>query len=331
MENIRRFIGVDISKHSFDACILSGNGSVVVKHYEFNANDIEEFASGMNEADVCVMEATGTYHLRLAMTLYEFGKNVVVANPLSVSHFSKMRMNRVKTDRQDAVMLAEYAKMNEGELHKFTPDDPVYVEAKQLLALLDLYQKHMTQMKNQEEAFSYAYVQSKEAMSSIKIQRKNLDKQIERVEKDIEDIIDKHNHDDFQRLQEIPGIGKKTAAVLIATTSDMKKFDNYRQVCSYFGLSPRTYDSGSSVHGKARICKKGMGRIRHLLYVCSWSAIRFNPACRSMYERLVGNGKPKMVALVAIAHKLIKIAFSMIKNQTHYDPDFLLKRPCILT
>lgn len=331
MQNIKRYIGIDISKSSFDACFLSEDGTAVIKHYRYDDADISQFVANVCEDDSCVMEATGTYHLRLATSLYNSEKKVFVVNPLSVSHFSKMRMNRAKTDSKDAATIADYAKTNDGCMVPFVPDAPEYVEVKQLLSLLDLLQKQQTQLRNQEEALKYASVQSKMVKMSIREQKDILARRISKIEKEIGFIIDKHSHDDFVRLQGIPGIGKKTAAVLIATTSDMRKFENSRQVCSYYGLCPRLFVSGSSVHGKSRICKMGMSRIRRLLYMCAWSAIKFNASCRSLYERLVEKGKAKMVALVAVAYKLVKIAFSLIKNQTTYDANFFHKKPCFLT
>ena len=79
-----------------------------------------------------------------------------------------------------------------------------------------------------------------------------------------------------EELQSIPGIGKKTAATLITATKGMRGFSNYRQLSSYFGLCPRIYASGTSVRGKARICKMGQARMRQMLYVCAWSAMRYN-------------------------------------------------------
>lgn len=331
MENIKRFVGIDIAKASFDTCFLLENGEAVVRHHKYDDDGVASFVAMVGEHDLCVMEATGTYHLVLATALHAAGKKVFVVNPLSVSHFSKMRMNRAKTDSKDAAMIADYAKMNEGRMVPFVPDAPEYVEVRQLLSLLELLQKQFTQLKNQEEALEHAPIQSKTVRRSIREQKDVLARRIGKIEKEIESVIDKHNHDDFERLQGIPGIGKKTAAVLIATTSDMRRFESSRQLCSYYGLSPRLFVSGSSVHGKSRICKMGMSRIRRLLYMCSWSAIKFNAPCRSLYERLIGKGKAKMVALVAVAYKLVKIAFSLIKNQTTYDANFFHKKPCFLT
>ena len=75
------------------------------------------------------------------------------------------------------------------------------------------------------------------------------------IEEEIEHIVKEHAKRNFDILTSIPGIGKKTACLFIAMTDSVKRFDNYKQVISYFGMSPRTYDSGTSVHSKAKICK----------------------------------------------------------------------------
>ena len=98
----------------------------------------------------------------------------------------------------------------------------------------------------------------------------------------------------------------------------MHGFENYRQLSSYFGLCPRIYDSGKSVHGKAHICKIGMGWIRKLLYMCSISAIRYNKACAALYVRLKEKGKPIKVILIAVANKLLKQIFAIVKSNSVY-------------
>lgn len=99
----------------------------------------------------------------------------------------------------------------------------------------------------------------------------------------------------------------------------MQGFGNYRQVISYLGMCPRVYESGTSVHGKAKICKMGLGSIRKKLYMCALSARKCNPACKALYDRLVEKGKAAKLALIAVANKLLKQAFAILKNQTTFD------------
>ena len=100
---------------------------------------------------------------------------------------------------------------------------------------------------------------------------------------------------------------------LTVYTKGMNGFDNHRQVSSYFGISPRIVQSGSSVKGRGHICKMGMGHIRMLLYMCARSAKKYNRSCRELYERLLAKGKAKKLALIAVANKLLKCCQSIVR------------------
>lgn len=146
-----------------------------------------------------------------------------------------------------------------------------------------------------------------------------LRKHIKTLHKQIEELIAEDDETVVEHISSVPGVGKKTAIALLTATKGMHGFDDYRQVSSYFGLCPRIYDSGKSVHGKAHICKMGMGWIRKLLYMCAVSAARYNRECASLYERLRQKGKTVKVALIAVANKLLKQIFAIVKNNCAYN------------
>ena len=120
----------------------------------------------------------------------------------------------------------------------------------------------------------------------------------------------------------IPGIGPKTAQMHKVTTNNFKNFTNYKQLIAYIGFSPRIYQSGTSVRGKGSICKMGKSQIRKLLYMCSWSAKRYNKTCKEMYDRLISQGKPERVIKIAIANKLIKQAFAIGMKQENFQNNY---------
>ena len=151
----------------------------------------------------------------------------------------------------------------------------------------------------------------------------DLQKQIAGITKKMETLTKEHEGELLTNLVSIPGIGKKTAIVLIVLSNGFKKFSNYKQLSAYIGLSPRIYESGTSVKGKAKICKMGMSSIRAMLYVCAWSACRYNKRCRELYERLLAKGKAKPLALIAVANKLLKQAFAIATHKTEYDENYL--------
>ena len=124
-------------------------------------------------------------------------------------------------------------------------------------------------------------------------------------------------------LESISGIGKKTAIMLTTVSGGFSRFSNHRQLSSYMGLCPRIFESGTSVKGRAKICKLGMSRARGILYVCAWSAKRYNKACHNLYERLVAKGKAKKLALIAVVNKLLKQAFAIATKHTVYNENYV--------
>ena len=91
------------------------------------------------------------------------------------------------------------------------------------------------------------------------------------------------------------------------------------------GLSPKEYSSGSSIRGKVRICKQGGSLLRHTLYICALNAKETNGACKELFDRLVAKGKNKKLAVIAVANKLLKQVFGVIKNDCMFDRNYYKK------
>jgi transposase len=148
---------------------------------------------------------------------------------------------------------------------------------------------------------------------------------IDQLTLETEELAKKYYSTLLSSLESIPGLGKKTAIMLIVASGGFSRFSNYRKLISYIGLSPRIYESGISVKGKARICKLEMPRLRAMLYVCAWSAKRYNKTCCQLYERLLAKGKVKKLALIAVVNKLLKQAFAISTNHTLYNENYAAK------
>ena len=317
MECIKNFIGIDVSKLSFDVAIEETGG---YKYFQL-ANTKEGFKallSLMTGKGNChiVMEASGPYYLRLATYLYDSGVCISVVNPLVIRRFCQMRLTRAKTDKKDAQMIAMYGKTEQPQL--WQPDAGYVLELRQMQAAIEVLNKNRTSMIRQKEAFSQNTSVSKESMKSLDKTIAFLEKEIATLECKMEQLTKEHHQSMFKNLQTIPGLGRKTAMQLIVASGAFRKFSNARQLTAYFGLSPRIFQSGSSVKGKSKITKMGMSRIRAMLYVCAWSAKRYNKACKELYDRLVAKGKSKRLALVAVANKLIKQAFAIAASGKTY-------------
>lgn len=315
MTNVKIFAGFDVSKKFFDVCILN-EGKEQVQQFMYDKEGLTALTNILPSTTQCIMEATGPYYLKLAFHLYQQGFRVSVVNPLVIKRFSQMRLLRAKTDRADAKMIAAYGQVEQPDL--WQPPADYVIKLQQLDALLKQLQKHHSSLLCQREAFTASGMVDKEMKQLLQKSITHLDKQIAGITKRMEVIIAEHHQQMLNNIISIPGLGKKTAIVLIVLSSGFRKFSNYKQLSAYIGLSPRTYESGTSVKGRARICKMGMSRIRALLYVCAWSAKRCNKACMELYDRLIEKGKSKRLALIAVANKLIKQVFAIAtKNETY--------------
>lgn len=310
-------VGIDISKNSFDVA-LPANTKAGYLHLKFinNAEGFKKFFEQLAPGSNCVMEASGVYYLQLAIYLHQQGMIVSVVNPLTIKRFSQMRLMRAKTDKKDAAIIAEYGKVENPVQWKPRAEHMLHMQ--QIQAMQDNYIRQLTQFKNQQESFIQSGVKNNFVEKNIKNEIEHVSNQIKLLDKELVRITLEFHQDLFTRLQTIKGIGKRTAMTLILITDGFTRFENSKQLCAYIGLSPRVFESGTSVKGKAKICKMGMARMRKLLYVCAMSAIRANKTCKEMYERLTARGKNGKLAIIAVANKLVRQAFVIGTGQIVY-------------
>lgn len=319
MANVKIFAGFDVSKKFFDVCVLDQDRrQQLAQRFEYDAKGLEALTKVLVAEAHCVMEVTGAYYLKLATWLYQHGFKVSVVNPLVIKRFSQMRMLRTKTDKADARMIADYGLSEQPEA--WQPPAAYIVKLQQFDALQQQLQKQKTALLCQEEAFTASGMMDKDIRQILKKSLDHLDNQLKVIAGKMEDIIEQEHGQMVNNITSVPGLGKKAATMLIVLSGGFSKFENHKQMSAYIGLSPRIYESGTSVKGRAKICKMGMSRIRAILYVCAWSAKRYNKACLELYERLVAKGKPARLALIAVANKLIKQAFAVAtKNELYQE------------
>ncbi|QED36813.1 IS110 family transposase [Antarcticibacterium arcticum] len=319
MNKSKQIYGVDISKNVFDVADSQGN------HSQFK-NDVKGFKSflkTLSSESLVVMEATGYYHYRLAQFLYEQGIHVSVVNPLSVKRFIQMKLSRVKTDKSDAKAICEYATINEVPL--YTAKDKNQAECLQLLRLIDIYLKQSTALKNKLHGEKTLGTPSKTVYHSLNRSLKAVQKEIKIMEDRLMEIVKEEQQKQLTLIKSIPGLGNKTAIMIIVLTDGFSNFENASQLCSYTGITPKLRQSGTSVRGRSRITKMGNAKLRNLLFMCSFSARKYNKACREIYERIIAKGKSKKLALIAVCNKLLKQAFAIAKSGLPYQENFVSK------
>ena len=271
-----------------------------------------------------VMEATGRYSIELAAWLVEARPTLrpAIINPKAASDFAKSLRVRNLTDRVAARCLARFGYDNKPEPPACAP--PEYAELRELSRQRDALVAARVAAENRKSEVT--------AFKSVaKIQNQlvcELEKLEQRVEDAIKKLISKHAPlgKALRRLQTIPGVGWVTAVAVLAEAGDLCRFARSRQLSAFAGLSPRTHDSGTSVHKRPRLSKQGTGRLRQALYLSAMTAVRGAGPMRDFYENMIANHKPKMMALGAVMRKQLLLMRAVMVSETDYQADYVSPR-----
>jgi transposase len=312
-------VGIDVSKATLAVCYQIND---LIKHLEVSNSQagFQQLVKACGAHCQFVMEATGTYNLALAYYLHEQGGEVAVLNPLVIKRFIQMHLSKGKSDRKDAQWLLRYGQQQ--PLKIWQPDEAVLVECRQLEQVAEQLIKQKMMVSSALEALHCQPLVSRLALKHLQQTLHALTQQVAAAEAELLTLLEQRFAAEMTLLSFIPGIGRKTAAMLLLFAGGFTCLDNYRQLIAMAGLSPREHTSGTSIRGKVRITKMGGGLIRSKLFMCSFSAKRSNAACQALFERLVAKGKNKKVALIAVCNKLLKQAFAIIKSGVPYQADF---------
>jgi transposase len=316
MYKYTKLIGIDISKDTFDYCFHAGSNGVLSN----NKVGFKSFVKLIPEDTHVVMEATGSYHQQLAIYLHERNIMVSIVNPLAVKRFIQMKLKKNKTDKSDAKMIAWFG--FEQAPVKWIPNQKYIDQCKDIQTTIGTYLKTQTTCKNKLHSQKHKGITSGPVVRSIKKVLKIIGREIEVLESEMEQLIKENEPEMFTNLTSIPGIGNKTAMLLISATNGFANFESHKQVCAYFGLAPQHYSSGTSVYAKSRITKTGNARVRNHLFMWSFTACEQNPQCKALYERIVNKGKSKKLALIAVCNKLIKQSYAIAKSGLKYDKEY---------
>jgi transposase len=317
-------VGVDISKAYFDYFFTDADSKKTKGRLINDKLGFQQLQKIIPSNSWVVMEASGPYYYQLACFLYGKGIKVAVVNPLVIRRFMQMQLQRAKTDSADAKGIAAFGKLI--ELKPWQPLKESYLKIKQWYTIRKQLLKHLHATTQQMEAFLAAGKLDKNIKTTLEEEIRQLNKKISHVEKQMNELIEEENSALKEQLESIPGIGPKTSLLLIVALRGFENFNNYKQVISYLGLSPRIYESGSSVRGKSRICKMGMSEVRKCLYMAARSARKYNTACKELYERLRTKGKAHRVAMIAVVNKLLKQAFAIVEAGTLFEKDYQPKQ-----
>lgn len=261
-----------------------------------------------------VLEATGGYERNVIAELLEAGYRVALVNPRQVRDFAKGWGILAKTDRIDARVIALFAQHVQPRMLREMP------EQQRELADLVTRRRQLLDLRTRESN-RWAQTSAKAARKSIQQVLNLLDGQIHKLDKAIAELID--SDDDWKAkselLQSTPGLGRVTAATLLAELPELGEL-NRQQIAALVGLAPFNDDSGQ--HQGQRHITGGRAAVRCVLYMATLVATKHNPTLKAFAQRLQKSGKKFKVVQTACMRKLLVILNTMLKNKTSWNPAF---------
>jgi transposase len=304
MENI--IIGIDVSKDRLDVAVRPSGEVFAI---ERNPVGLAQLALrlGALSPNLVALEATGGFETVVAAALAAARLPVVVVNPAQVRAFAKAVGQRAKTDPIDAGIIAHFAEATRPEPR------PLPDEATQLLADLIARRRQILEMmvaeRQREKRVTVPHLRK-----SIVRLLKALERELTSVDTDINDAVRGSPawREKEDLLASVPGVGPTIARTLIAELPELGQLSR-RQVAALAGLAPFTRQSGQW-RGRSFI---GGGRtsVRTALFMGAMVAKRHNPVLKGFFDRLVAAGKPKMVALIAVARKLLTMLNAILRDR----------------
>ena len=333
------FIGIDFSKEKIDVAIIFAEGLTETSMRLFNEfkNSVSgykqlvkwvEESSNETEPSLWLFcgENTGDYSKPLCNFLYGRGFDMWLENAKSIKDASGIR--RLKSDRADANMIAEYAMRNYDKAIIYEPLSESLSQLRELFLYRQMVVRHRCsfQVRRGEKRLNMEKSPVKTMISqSGRHIVTELNKEIEKIDKRIAELIDSDDElaQVFNIVTSIPGIGTQNAVCLMVYTDNFRRFNfDSRKIACYYGIAPFGRDSGTSVHTDPHVHYMANRQIKAMLSQAALSAAKFNPVIASYYSRLIERGKKRQIVLNNVKNKLVHIVTAMVRNKQLFDKDY---------
>jgi transposase len=308
------FIGIDVAKAELVVAVRPGPESWTSPNDEAGVGTVVHRVQQL-QPTLVVLEATGGYEMLCVAALAAAGVPVVVVNPRQVRDFAKSTGQLAKTDRIDAGVLALFAERVRPELRPI-PDaaardlDAVVTRRRQLIEMLQAERNRLGMAIGRRQ---------RPVKQSLKKHIAYLERELAITNTDLEQLVREspawRERDDL--LQSVPGIGPVASRTLLAELPELGQLSR-RAMAKLVGIAPMNRDSGTwrgrrTIHG-------GRASVRTALYMAALVASRHNPVIKAFYSRLLRAGKPKKLALIACARKLLTILNQMLRTGRPWTP-----------
>ena len=276
-----------------------------------------------------VLEATGTFHLDLALLLSQCPVvELMVVNPLAARRFAQAQMRRAKTDRVDAAALLEFAQRMPFE--RWSPPSDAVLQ-------LRMVTRHLAALVDEQTAIGNRLAASRATKLTPVFVADDLTRQLDALQERIAACqaearrladADAELASAFHALDSAPGIGERSALVLLGELAVLDAAMSPDEVVAHAGLDPRPIQSGMRGNRDTarKISKVGNARVRGALYMVALTASRMQGPVRDFYERLTSKNKPAFVAHVAVMRRMLRVAWVLLVKQTTWNPDLFAPR-----
>ena len=321
---INDVIGLDVSKSTIDAVLYSSK-----QHYQFENNTkgfktfekwvSKELKLSFSKLNIC-LEHTGQYSYPVSVFLSEKKYNYSVIAGLEIK--KSLGIARGKNDKVDAFKISEYGFLRREVLKQYSLPSKNLVKLQRVSSLRDRLVQTKAGFENTliELKFIYKKKDRLEVSATLEKLIKVTLEQIKKLEKTMMDIINAscEMKKQFALITSVIGIGPVVATYFLVTTQCFTKFENSRQFSCYSGTAPFTHQSGTSINRKSRVNHFANKKMKTLLHLSAFSAIKCDPEIKTYYERRVKLGKSKLSTINIVKNKLIGRVFAVIKNQQPY-------------
>jgi transposase len=387
------FLGIDISKEKFDACCIGSNGEKLFRmSASMSRAGFDELIMkvssirGPKESILIGMESTACYHINLFSFLTSKGFTVIIINPLLISNFMKLQLRKTKTDKKDAMVIAQFLRMKKDSLFQnvLSPDNADMRDlARQRESLVDqmtaiksdtkrvltitfpelehiacIFTKSMLRLlchypsaesirkakrakiakilipgsygKQTDESVGAIIKAAATSIGTASPAKEMIIKQkasiLIQLEDHLQELTDMlieqcqaQMKDNVDILTSIRGIGEKSATnFLVELGGDPGLFPSHRQVIAMAGLDPSVYESGKYV-GLSKISKRGNRHLRRIIWLMTVKVVQYEGYFRRYFEKRIKDGLIYKKAVIATAHKLIRVIFAMLSQKTTFN------------
>jgi transposase len=382
------YLGIDVSKKSFDACLIDAKESVLMNEkFEMDSDGFEKLMLSLKKYSsdeiMMILESTSIYHVNLFHHLEEKGFAVAVVNPLLIHNFNKsVTLRKSKTDKIDAFRIACFALHNQDkiELNKTSPvsirslsrerdrlsketarlkteiknhlqllfpelvnNYNVFTKTMLLLLLkapgavpikkmkpvqiqrifnstsgnkVQLSPRELIRMAKKSFGIDDQYLQMiliTKIETLLFIQKQKID-----MDKTMKDFVDNN----LQIITSINGIGQTTAEKFLIEIGNITKYKSHNQLRAFIGTDPSIKQSGSSINVQGKISKRGNAHLRRTIWQMAVSVINYSDKFATYFDKKMLEGKKYKQAVIAVANKLIKTLYALLKNKTYFCENF---------